>query len=147
MVIKRYNELTLDELYDLLSLRCEIFCLEQNCPYNDLDFRDKNAYHLIHTNENGEIVATLRITDKGVRFEEISIGRVVVSQKYRRSGLGTQIMRAALSYIKNELKQDTIRISAQAYLETFYNSLGFVRCSDEYLEDNIPHIEMLCKLK
>jgi ElaA protein len=141
-VLKNYNELTLNELYNILSLRTEIFIVEQNCAYQDIDFKDMKSKHLFALNDN-EIASYCRIVEKGERFEEISIGRVIVKDKYRQLGLGQQMMRIAIKYISDELHENKIRISAQSYLKQFYNSLGFEQVSEEYLEDDIPHIEML----
>ena len=104
-----------------------------------------NSYHL-YINDDSKIIAYLRIIEKGVSYDEISIGRVLVNKDYRGKGLARQMMLIAISFIEKELNETEIRISAQAYLVKFYESLGFKLVSDKYLEDDIPHIEMLLKM-
>ncbi|WP_455538675.1 GNAT family N-acetyltransferase [Terrisporobacter sp.] len=142
--IKKFNELNVKEIYKILSLRNEIFIVEQECPYLDCDYKDLKSYHLF-SKENGEIVAYLRVLEKGVSYDEISIGRVAVKKSHRGKGISREMMLKAIEFIKNDLNEDTIKIQAQAYLLGFYNSLGFKDVSEEYLEDNIPHIDMLYK--
>ena len=140
--IKNFNELTTDELYKILEVRNEVFIVEQKCAYQDCDNKDKNAYHLFST-ENGNIVSYLRILEKGISYKEISIGRVLVANNYRGKSLAKEGMTRAIKFIENHLKETAIRISAQAYLINFYKNLGFKEVSEVYLEDDIPHIEML----
>ena len=140
--IKRFEELTTTELYEILRVRAEVFVVEQTCVYQDLDLKDKKAYHLFCEN-NGEIVAYLRILDKGVSYPEISIGRVLTRETNRRIGLAREMMQKAILFIKEDLNEMQIRISAQLYLKKFYESLGFSVTSDIYLEDDIEHIEMV----
>ena len=142
--IKKFNELNVEEMYKILALRNEVFIVEQECPYLDCDDKDFNSYHLF-AEENGEVVAYLRILEKGVSYEEISIGRVVVKQSYRGKGISREMMLKAIDFVESNLSEDTIKIQAQAYLLNFYGSLGFKAVSKEYLEDNIPHIDMLYK--
>ncbi len=142
--IKRFEELTITELYEILRVRAEVFVVEQNCVYQDLDMKDKKAQHLF-CEENGEIMAYLRILDKGVSYPEISIGRVLVTEMNRRKGLAREMMQRAMNFVKDELGESQIRISAQLYLKRFYESLGFQATSDVYLEDDIEHIEMVYK--
>lgn len=144
--IKRFNELTMEEMYDILEVRCKVFIVEQKCVYQDCDGRDKNSYHLF-AKENDKVVAYLRILDKGISFDEISIGRVLTVKEQRKTGLGRILMQKSLDFVFDELKESVIRISAQEYLLKFYNSLGFEQISESYLEDDIPHIEMLCRGK
>lgn len=144
--IKRFNELTMEEMYDILEVRCKVFVVEQECVYQDCDGRDKNAYHLF-AKENDKVVAYLRILDKGITFDELSIGRVLTVKEHRKTGLGRILMQKSLDFAFDELKEPTIRISAQEYLLKFYKSLGFEQISESYLEDDIPHIEMLCRGK
>lgn len=139
---KHFEDLTLDELYDILQLRAEIFAVEQNCVYNDLDGLDKNATHQF-LKINGKIVAYSRLLKPGTRFPDYSIGRVVIDQKERGTGLGIKMMEEAKSYVLNEWKANKIKISAQKYLRRFYEDLGFVIVTEEYLEDGIPHYGML----
>lgn len=142
--IKKFNELNLEEIYKILALRNEIFIVEQECPYLDCDDKDLNSYHLF-LRENGEIVSYLRILEKGVSYDEISIGRVAVKKSYRGKGISRKMMQKAIEFIENNLSENTIKIQAQAYLLNFYSSLGFKAVSEEYLEDNIPHIDMIYK--
>lgn len=141
---KRFEELTTTELYEILRVRAEVFVVEQTCIYQDLDLKDKKAYHLFCEN-NGEIAAYLRILDKGVSYPEISIGRVLTRETNRRIGLAREMMQKAISFVEEELSEMQIRISAQLYLKRFYESLGFSVTSDIYLEDDIEHIEMVYK--
>lgn len=140
--IKKFNELENSELYEILKLRSEVFVVEQNCIYNDVDTKDIKAYQLF-LEEEDKIVACLRILKKGVSYEEISIGRVAVKKEWRGRGIAKEMMLKAINFIANELNEKEIRISAQAYLAEFYKSAGFTEVSEVYLEDNIPHIDML----
>lgn len=140
--IKKFDELNAEEIYEILKIRNQVFIVEQQCPYLDCDGRDMKSYHLFLENNN-EIAAYLRIIEKGVSYNEISIGRVLVNSKYRGKGLARDMMKEAIGYISNQLNETSIRIEAQAYLIDFYKSLGFKQTSKVFLEDNIPHIEML----
>jgi ElaA protein len=139
-VIKRFNELTLDELYQILRLRAEVFIVEQNCVYQDVDNVDLNAYHAYLKDESG-IVAYLRVIDKGERLDEVSLGRVISLK--RRQGLGTRIMKVGIEVAKKKFNAKRIKIGAQAYAKPFYEGLGFKQISGEYMEDGIPHIYMI----
>lgn len=143
---KPFAELSNDELYDILQLRAEIFVVEQDCIYNDLDGLDKLAVHQF-LKKNGEIVAYSRLLKPGTRFPEYSIGRVVVKQSERGTGLGIEMMNEAKNFIVSEWKAKKIKVSAQKYLKKFYENLGFVIVTDEYLEDGIPHYGMVFGLK
>ncbi|WP_040330403.1 GNAT family N-acetyltransferase [Clostridium ihumii] len=141
IVVKRFNDLTNIELYEILKLRNEVFIVEQNCAYQDCDNKDFKSYHILsYDNEN--IVAYLRVLEKSVSYNEVSIGRVLVKKNYRGKGIARKNMLYAMLFIEDKLKEDRIRISAQQYLLEFYKSLGFKVVSDIYLEDNIPHVEM-----
>ena len=140
--IKKFKELSVDELYRILELRNNVFVVEQECIYQDCDRKDLEAYHLFCI-ENDKIIATLRILEKGISYDEISIGRVVVDKLYRRKNLGRKAMEMAIDFINNTYGNSPIRISAQVYIKEFYESLGFKAVSDIYLEDDIPHIEMI----
>lgn len=142
--IKTFDELANKELYSILRLRSEIFVVEQNCIYQDMDNKDLKAYHLMAV-DKGELVAYLRILNKGVSYKETSIGRVVVKKEYRRRKLGLEIINRAIDYIKDIMKENEIRISAQVYAKNLYKKAGFKEVSEEYLEDDIPHVEMLYK--
>ena len=139
--IKPFEALTVNELYDLLKLRSEIFVVEQNCVYLDVDGKDKLALHLIGEYDD-KIVAYARLFDSGISFENASIGRVVVDAAYRDRKWGHDLMREAIAGIKSSFDKDKITIGAQLYLKKFYENHGFVQTSEMYLEDDIPHIEM-----
>lgn len=138
---KTFDELTVYELYDLLKLRSEIFVVEQNCVYLDIDDKDKKALHLMGKYD-GQIIAYSRLFDVGICFDKASIGRVVVNSRYRNKKFGHDLIREAIAGIKTNFGEDTIKISAQLYLKKFYESHGFISTSEMYLEDDIPHIEM-----
>ena len=140
--IKPFEALTVDELYDLLKLRSEIFVVEQNCVYLDLDGKDKIALHLYGEFE-GKIVAHARLFKAGISFDNASIGRVVVDANYRDRKWGHDLMREAIAGIQLNFNESKITIGAQLYLKKFYESHGFVQTSEMYLEDDIPHIEMV----
>lgn len=142
--IKKFNELSIDELYEILKLRSEVFVVEQQCVYEDCDGKDQKSYHLF-SKEDNEIIFYLRILEKDVSYDEVSIGRVLVSKKHRGKGLAKQMIIEAITFIENILNEKEVRISAQKYLLKFYSNLKFVKVSDVYLEDDIPHIEMLYK--
>ncbi|CAI2765985.1 GNAT family N-acetyltransferase [Flavobacterium collinsii] len=139
--IKPFEALNVNELYDLLKLRSEIFVVEQNCVYLDLDGKDKKALHLIGEYD-GKTVAYVRLFDAGISFDNASIGRVVVDANYRDRKWGHDLMREAIAAIKLNFNKEAITIGAQLYLKKFYESHGFVQTSDMYLEDDIEHIEM-----
>ena len=139
--IKRFNELSLSELYEVLKLRSEVFVVEQNCVYLDIDGKDEKALHVLGM-FGEELVAYARIFKPGDYFEEASIGRVLVKQIYRNKKWGYDLMNEAIRTTATVLNETQITISAQLYLQQFYENVGFVRTSDEYLEDAIPHIEM-----
>lgn len=143
---KHFNELSTVELYDILKLRSEIFVVEQNCVYNDLDDHDKEAVHQF-LKKNDKIVAYSRLLRPGSRFSDYSIGRVVVKESERGTGVGIKMMEAAKKYIFSEWDAVKIKISAQKYLQKFYEDLGFKVVSKEYLEDGIPHFGMLLELE
>ncbi len=141
VIIKKFNELTPFELYALLALRSDVFVVEQNCIYQDLDGIDQQSIHLLFYHES-ELIGTLRIVPKGLIYNEIAIGRVCLAREFRLKGNGKALMQAGIESIMKEEKQ-AIRISAQAHLEKFYSDLGFKATGKAYLEDGIPHIEML----
>ena len=142
MKTKTFNDLTTLELYNILQLRNEVFVVEQNCVYQDLDEKDKQAIHLFYEEDN-IVIAYLRILPSGVSYQDSpSIGRVVVKDNARGRGLAKKIMKEAIDYIYNNLGDSTIKISAQEYLTKFYTSLGFCINGEGYLEDDIPHFLM-----
>lgn len=144
LIIRRFEELTARELYAILKLRVDVFVVEQACIYPEMDNKDLRARH-VWLEENGEILAYLRVLEPGVSYVEASIGRVVAAR--RRCGLGSRIVAAGIEVARKELGADAIRIEAQTYARGLYEKLGFVQTSEEFLEDGIPHIEMLLELK
>lgn len=139
--IKRFEALSVSELYNLLQLRSEVFVVQQNCVYQDIDGKDEKALHLIGEYDS-KIVAYARLFNAGDYFENAAIGRVVINEKYRDRKWGHDLMRNAIAVIKQHFGQTKITISAQLYLQKFYETQGFVKTSEMYLEDDIPHIEM-----
>lgn len=140
--IKAFDALSVHELYDLLQLRSEIFVVEQNCVYLDLDGKDKVALHLLGIYD-GKIVAHSRLFAAGISFDNASIGRVTVSAQYRDRKWGHELMQHSIAGIAKHFNESKITIGAQLYLKKFYESHGFVQTSEMYLEDDIPHIEMI----
>jgi len=140
--IKSFQELTKDELYRILQLRSEVFVVEQNCAYLDIDGLDQKAYHVIGSDDTG-IFAYIRMFKAGDYFEDPSLGRVLVSEQARGKMHGKEIMQAALDFIDGNWNSEQIVISAQLYLTKFYEELGFKTIGEQYLEDDIPHIKML----
>lgn len=140
--VKSFSELTTQELYDLLQLRSEVFVVEQNCVYQDIDGKDQKAHHILGF-KNNRLIAYTRIFKPGDYFKEASIGRVVVAKNQRAFKYGYDIMEASIKAIKDLYSETTIKISAQCYLKTFYVNLGFNTIGEEYLEDDIPHIAMI----
>ena len=139
---KTFSELTTTELYSILNLRSEVFVVEQDCVYQDVDFKDQKALHIFGFKDD-KIVAYTRIFKPGDYFDNASIGRVVVAKKERKFGYGHQIMKASILAIKEHFNEDLITISAQKYLKKFYESHQFKQIGEEYLEDGIPHIRMV----
>ncbi len=142
VVTKTYEELTTSELYSLLELRAEVFVVEQNCPYQDLDNRDQEGIHLLGL-ENGVLLAYARILKPGSLYVEPSIGRVITKKSARGTGLGKAIFAESISVCHRLFQNQAIRIMAQSYLVPFYQAFGFSVDSDEFLEDGIPHVEMI----
>lgn len=138
----RFDGLSLDDLYDALALRCRVFILEQGA-YQDPDGLDRTAWHLLGRDEAGGLQAYLRVVDPGVKYEEPSIGRVIAAPAVRGSGAGRVLMNEGIARCEQVWPGRLIRISAQAHLQRFYGSLGFRPVGETYLEDHIPHIEML----
>ena len=138
---KSFNDLTPEELYNILKLRSEVFVVEQNCVYLDTDDKDQQSFHLSGWNEN-DLVVYARILPPGLAFEEASIGRVVTNPTYRKTGSGRLLMQHAIEKTLLQFAVSEIKIGAQLYLLSFYSSLGFKQSGPEYLEDGIPHIKM-----
>ena len=140
IIVKSFQEMSVDELYEALQIRAAVFVVEQNCPYQDLDDVDKHAYH-VFLREDGQAVGYLRVVDKGKRLEEVSIGRVISLK--RREGYGTLLMKCGLAVAKEKFGATKVKIGAQLYAKPFYEGCGFQQISGEYLEDGIPHIYMI----
>jgi len=138
----RLATLNAETLHEIMAARQRVFVVEQNCPYLDADGYDAQSWHLIGR-INGELAAYLRIVDAGLKYPEPSIGRVLTALPFRGRGLGQQLLREALDGCHHRYPGQGNRISAQSYLTDFYRSFGFEQVSAEYLEDDIPHIEML----
>ena len=144
-ITKTFYELDKEDLYQILRLRSEVFVVEQDCVYQDIDNKDQNAIHLYYK-ENNEILAYTRIFKAGHYYENPCIGRVVVSKKNRGNDLGKKIMIDSMEYIKQNIKGEKIELSAQKYLDKFYKDLGFYKIGEDYLEDGIPHQRMIFDL-
>lgn len=140
LVVKSYAELTKDELYDILRERVKVFVAEQQCPYEDIDGRDRQAYHVFLRDGSG-IKAYLRVLDRGVAFAEVSIGRVLTTERGR--GYGHKILAAGIAAAQEKYGAETIRIDAQTYARKLYEAHGFRQIGEEFSEDGIPHIPML----
>ncbi|MFN8283902.1 MAG: GNAT family N-acetyltransferase [Chitinophagales bacterium] len=142
-ILKYFDDLTIPELYDVLQLREEIFQLEQNCLYKDIDDKDRKCYHFMLYVEN-ELIAYCRLVPDGISYDGyVSIGRVASKASYRKEGYGRQLMERAMEKMTQVFPHSPIKISAQAYLQKFYEGFGFTKVSDEYMEDDIPHIAMV----
>ena len=141
--VKSFQELSLEEFHDIIALRIQIFIIEQNCPYQEVDGKDKLAHHLFFKNEMDEIIAVTRILPQGISYEEVAIGRVVVHEDYRGTGLGSQLMSDSMNFVRDKYGEVPVRLSAQKHLENYYGNHGFKSTGKEYLEDGIPHVEML----
>lgn len=139
--IKPFEALSASEIYQVLALRSEVFVVEQNCVYQDIDNKDQKALHVLGVLE-GELVAYSRLFKAGDYFDQASIGRVVVKPSFRDKKFGHVLIKTAIEAVTDLFGTDQITISAQLYLQKFYESHGFVKTSEMYLEDDIPHIEM-----
>ncbi|MCF6296712.1 MAG: GNAT family N-acetyltransferase [Flavobacteriaceae bacterium] len=142
VVVKTFNELTINELYQILKLRSEIFIVEQDCVYQDIDNKDQKALHLFLL-DNEKIVSYARLFNAGNYFKQASIGRVVVQEKYRNLRLGHLLIEESIIAIKKHFLTSKITMSAQKHLKKFYESHQFLQIGEEYLEDGIPHIKMV----
>lgn len=141
-ITKKYDSLTRDELYEVLRLRVEVFVVEQDCPYQDVDNKDQKALHILGY-KNEQLIAYTRIFKPHDYFEYASIGRVVVAKNERKHKYGYDLMEASIKAITIHFNETIIAISAQVYLKSFYNNLGFIQKGEDYLEDDIPHIYMV----
>ncbi|TGE27932.1 GNAT family N-acetyltransferase [Hymenobacter metallicola] len=142
-ISKPFTDLTLRELHDALQLRAEVFIVEQNCAFQDIDGQDAAAHHLLGITPEGQLAAYARLFAAGQCYEQVSIGRVVVSPAFRRYGLGKELMRTAIAHCEQLFGAQPIKIGAQQYLTKFYQGFGFEQQGEMYLEDGIPHIYML----
>lgn len=144
---KYFDQLSTAELYEIMALRQRVFVVEQNCPYLDADGKDPESWHLMGRNTEGKLWAYARLLPEGLSFEgHASIGRVVSSPDARRIGAGKQLMQAAMAQMPAIFPNSPIRIGAQTYLIKFYESFDFEIDGEVYMEDGIPHVEMLKKL-
>lgn len=143
-MIRKFNDLTIDELYAILQLRSEVFVVEQNCVYHDPDGKDQYAWHLMGL-EDGKLLAYTRIFGAGIAYSDPSIGRVVTSPSKRGSGLGRELMEKSIEHCEELFGKTSITLGAQLYLRKFYESLGFIASGEEYVEDGIPHVTMTRK--
>lgn len=143
-ILKSFSELTTDELYALLRLRNEVFIVEQNCPFPDLDNKDQQCHHLLgFDGEKGTLLAYTRLVPPGLAYGYPSIGRVVTSVEARGAGVGRELIQRSIREITQLYGPHTLQISAQEYLRDFYESFGFLQSGEGYLEDGIEHIPML----
>lgn len=144
-ILKKYNELTLEEFHNILQLRINVFVVEQNCPYPELDGKDEIAYHFyaVADKNSSQILAYTRIFKPGDYYKFAAIGRVVVNKRYRNTGLGNELMKNSIQQIEKLFHTTEIKIGAQTYLKKFYETHGFNKVGEEYLEDGIPHIYMI----
>ena len=139
LIVKRFDELSVQELFEIYKLRVSVFVVEQACPYQEVDDADRAAYHIVLRDEDG-IQAYARVLPPGVSFPETSIGRVIAVK--RRCGLGSRIVAAAIETAREKFAAETITIEAQTYARGLYEKFGFRQSSEEFLEDGIPHIKM-----
>lgn len=137
-----YDALTKEQLYELMVLRQLVFVVEQDCPYLDADGKDQKSWHLLGYG-NDKLAAYARLVAPGISYAEPSIGRIVSSPEFRGTGLGKELMVVAIAELQRHFGVLPIRISGQLYLRKFYEGFGFETVGEQYLEDNIPHIEML----
>jgi ElaA protein len=137
-----FNELSIHELYSYLQLRVDVFVVEQNCPFPEIDGYDQESFHLAYMVEN-EPLAYARILPSGVKYHRISIGRVIVKKEHRGKGLANELMDECLKFIDKKWPNQEVQLQAQSHLKDFYGSFGFESISNEYLEDGIPHVDMV----
>lgn len=146
IIVKKFDELSAKEVYEIGKIRSEIFVVEQNCIYLDLDGNDYESYHVYMLDENKEIVSYCRVLKPGLTYQTAAIGRVITNKKYRGNNYARKLLEKAIQVVKEELKENEITIGAQSHLQNFYASLGFKPISDIYDEDGILHIDMNLKL-
>lgn len=142
--LKHFSQLTNEEVYAIIEARIAVFCVEQNCPYQDCDGRDLDAYHVMGKDSDGVLQVYCRLLEKGVAYDNYaSIGRVLTSAAYRGKGEGKVLMCKAIDYVNEVYPLQKIKISAQCYARAFYEALCFEAVGEAYLEDDIPHISMV----
>jgi ElaA protein len=141
--IKQYNELSTDEFHDVISLRMEVFGVEQEAIYNDLDGYDKYCHHLVVSSSDTKVIGTARILAPDLKYPEVSFGRIVVDQSFRKQGIGHTIVKMIIDFIDAEYPDTPIKISAMKYLQPFYEGYDFKQASDIYLDCGIEHIDMV----
>lgn len=140
--VKNFNELSTHKLYEILQVRTEVFVVEQECAYLEVDGKDRHSFHL-YKEENGEVVAYARLLPAGVSYNEPSIGRVLVKEEFRGRGFASELVKRGLAFIHDEWGEQTVKIQAQEYLQEFYGSFGFRVVTETYLDDGIPHVDMI----
>lgn len=140
--IEKLDQLSPKEVHDMLKIRVDVFVVEQECAYPELDGKDPDCWHVLGQDENGNTLAVARIAPAGVIYEEVSIGRVALDKAARGTGNGKTVMNEAIAFCRKALKAETIKIAAQLYLKKFYSELGFNQISETYPWDGIPHIDM-----
>ena len=141
-VIKPFHELSIEEMYTMLQLRTKVFVVEQNCVFQDMDDKDRKGIHVLGYHGD-DLVAYSRLLPAGVSYTEMSIGRVLTETDRRKEGFGVDLMKRSIGALYEHYGKAPIRIGAQLYLKKFYEGFGFIQSSDTYLEDGIPHIEMI----
>ena len=145
MTVKSFDDLSNQELYDIMVLRQTVFVVEQDCPYLDADGSDRRALHLMHYTDAG-LAAYARVLPRGVSYPDYaSVGRIVVAKSFRGKGLGSRITLTAIDVCKENFGESPIKISAQCYILEMYSALGFEAVGETYLEDGIPHQAMIWK--
>ncbi len=148
LIIKKFDELTPNELYEILKIRAEVFVVDQKCAYQDLDSLDYKCYHH-YLEKDGEILAYTRIFDKGMNFPEASFGRVLSNKNYRSKGFCKKLLKESIKFIEYNLKENIIKIKAQSHAVNFYKKLGFYEDGEEYMEEFVgikfPHVNMVYK--
>jgi ElaA protein len=142
-ILKKFSDLTTDELHDVLQLRINVFVVEQDCPYNEVDGKDKIAHHLLGFNYKNEIIAYTRIFKPGDYYKQAAFGRVVVHNEYRNQKIGYDLVNKTILEMKKLFGNVDIKIGGQTYLKKFYKSFGFKQIGEGYIEDGIPHIFMV----
>lgn len=142
--LKKFEQLELEELYQILKNRVDIFVVEQDCAYPEIDGIDPKCYHLFKKDQ-AEIVAYARLVPKGVLYDQPAIGRIIVNRTYRKHGYGRELIDQAIKVITEDWAESEIKLQGQTYLREFYQSFGFQEISETYLEDGIPHVDMIYK--